>query len=227
MRSTRDAWKHKHAKEFFRKRAKLYDEKYIPKGAEGLSRILIQKAAINEGNFVLDFATGTGFQAVQIALGVGSKGKVLGLDISEKMLREAEKKIKAPSLDDIIELRKIESEIIPLKDNSVNAAICGFAYHHFPDPHRVTNEIYRVLKPHGKLVVIDACRPSSLLKKFVADLSAKISDRTWRIRFFTEKEFRSFFEGSGFVDVNSWCFYQTHCLWYPFLIIEGTKQTLR
>ena len=171
-------WKYEHAKKYFDERAALYDIKYIPKDAEELSRILIQKARIKEGDFVLDFATGTGFQAVQIAYAVGENGKILGLDISEEMLHKAQVKVKTLNLDGIIKLKKIQSETIPLEDNSVDAVICGFAYHHFPNPYKVTSEFLRVLKPNKRAVVVDACRPRHLLKKVIADLSVKISDRT-------------------------------------------------
>jgi ubiquinone/menaquinone biosynthesis C-methylase UbiE len=217
------SWKNQHAQKYFKQRAGLYDVKYIPRGAEELSRILIQKAQIKEGNFVLDFATGTGFQAVQIAHAIGEKGKVLGLDISEEMLREAEVKIKKFGLDNVIELKWMQSGIIPLEDNSVDAVICGFAYHHFQDPYRITSEMFRVLKPHQKAVAVDGCRSEYIFRKFIADLSVKISDRTWRIRFYTQNEFRQFFEASGFEDIHTWCFYQTHCLLYSFVMIEGTK----
>lgn len=217
------SWKNRHAQKYFKQRAGLYDVKYIPKGAEELSRILIQKAEIKEGDFVLDFATGTGFQAVQIAHAVGEKGRVLGLDISEEMLREAEVKIKKFGLDNIIELKWMQSGIIPLENNSVDAVICGFAYHHFQDPYRITSEMFRVLKPHKKAVAVDGCRSEYIFRKFIADLSVKISDRTWRIRFYTQNEFRQFFEASGFEDIHTWCFYQTHRLLYSFVMIEGTK----
>jgi demethylmenaquinone methyltransferase/2-methoxy-6-polyprenyl-1,4-benzoquinol methylase len=217
------SWKYSHAERYFKQRAELYDVKYIPRGAEELSRIMIQKAEIKEGDFVLDFATGTGFQAVQIAYAVGERGKVLGLDISDEMLREAETKTKRLGLDNIIKLKKILSENIPLEDNSVDAVICGFGYHHFPDPYRVAAEMCRVLKPSKKAVAVDGCRPEHPFKKFIADLSAKISDRTWRMRFYTEREFKEFFEGSGFEEVRTWSFYQTHSLLYPFVMIEGTK----
>jgi ubiquinone/menaquinone biosynthesis C-methylase UbiE len=217
------SWKYPHAQKYFRLRADLYDIKYIPKGAEELSRVLIQKAEIKEGDFVLDFATGTGFQAVQIAYAVGEKGRVLGLDISDEMLREAEAKIKRLGLDNIIELKKILPESIPLEDDSVDAVICGFSYHHFPDPHRVTSEMWRVLKPGKKVVSVDGCRPEHSFKKLVADLSVKVSDRAWRMRFYTEREFKEFFEKSGFEEVHTWSFYQAHSTWYPSVMIEGTK----
>jgi ubiquinone/menaquinone biosynthesis C-methylase UbiE len=107
------SWKYSHAEEYFKQRAELYDAKYIPRGAEELSRIMIQKAGIKEGDFVLDFATGTGFQAVQIAYSVGEKGRVLGLDISNEMLREAEIKIRRLGLDSVIKLEKMVSKNFP------------------------------------------------------------------------------------------------------------------
>lgn len=81
-----------HAKRHFEERAELWDETWIPKGAEELSRILIQKADIKEGCFVLDAAAGTGFQSVQIAYAIGKRGKVVGIDVSKSMLRKRKRR---------------------------------------------------------------------------------------------------------------------------------------
>jgi SAM-dependent methyltransferase len=129
---------------FFEKRAKIWDEKYIPKGAEELSRILIQKAGIKKGDFVLDLATGTAFQAIQIAQHVGEEGRVLGIDASEVMLKEAEKKIKGLGLERIIAIQKANADDIPLDDDSVDGVICGFSFYYFSDKVKVAGEMKRV-----------------------------------------------------------------------------------
>ena len=212
-----------HARRYFEEIAELYDETWIPKGAEGLSRILIQKAGIEEGCYVLDAAAGTGCQSVQIAYAVGKKGGVVGVDVSKSMLREAKRKIEKLRLEDRIELILADVENVPLGNDSVDAIICAFACHHFPHPLQTIREMSRVLKPNKRAVIVDACRPESLFKRLISDIYAKITDRSWKIRFYSEREFKEFFRKSGFRDVHSYCFYQTHDLKSPSIIIEGTK----
>ena len=213
-----------HAKNFFGRRAEFWDVQYIPTNAQELSRIIIDKAGIKDGDCVLDLATGTGFQAVQIAYAVGRKGKVIGVDLSQSMLREAKKKVKKLGLESIIELCKADSENIPLKDNSVDAMICGFAYHHFPYPYTTAEESFRVLKPWKKAVIVDGCRPHwSYFKRIITDLYVKITDKSSKIRFYCEDEFRSFLRKAKFRDIHSWSFYQIHSLICPFVIVEGKK----
>lgn len=213
-----------HAKNYFDRRAEFWDVQFIPRNAQELSRIIIQKAGIKDGNCVLDLATGTGFQAVQIAYAVRRKRMVFGVDLSKSMLREAKKKIKKLGLESIIELCEADSENIPLNDNSVDAVICGFAYHHFPNSYRTAKEIFRVLKPGKKVVIVDGCRPSwSYFKRIITDFYVKITDKSWKIRFYSEEEFRSFLRKAKFRDVHSWTFYQIHSLICPFVIVEGKK----
>jgi len=213
-----------HAEEFFNRRAGFWDVKDIPKNAGELSRILIQKAEIKEGEKVLDLATGTGFQAVQITFTVGRRGKVYGTDISVGMLKEAKEKIKKLGLKEIIELCRADAENLPFKNNLMDAVICGFSYHHFPNPYKVAEEIYRVLKPKRKAVIVDGCRPTwSHLKKIIVDLYVKIKDRSRKVRFYSEEEFRKFFKQAKFHNIHTWSFYQIHTLICPFVIIEAEK----
>lgn len=62
------------------------------------------------------------------------------------MLKEAKEKIKKLGLKDIIELCRTDAENLPFRDNLVDTVICRFAYHHFPNPFKVAEEIYRVFK---------------------------------------------------------------------------------
>jgi demethylmenaquinone methyltransferase/2-methoxy-6-polyprenyl-1,4-benzoquinol methylase len=107
--------------------------------------------------YILDVATGTGDFAVQaIAL---RPQKIVGVDISEGMLDVGKKKVRAKGLDNVISLQYGDSENLPFADSSFDAITVGFGVRNFEDLRRGLQEMYRVLKPGGKAVILEFSRP--------------------------------------------------------------------
>ncbi|MEO6232941.1 MAG: methyltransferase domain-containing protein [Ferruginibacter sp.] len=98
---------------------------------------------------ILDIASGTGEPALTIAALPGVD-KVVMTDISEEMLIIAVENAEAKNLDNIESVVCDVCEL-PFKDESFDAVSCRFGYMFFPDMQLATNEIYRVLKPGGKM----------------------------------------------------------------------------
>jgi demethylmenaquinone methyltransferase / 2-methoxy-6-polyprenyl-1,4-benzoquinol methylase len=112
---------------------------------------------------ILDVATGTGDFAIQ-ALSL-NPAKVSGIDISEGMLEVGRKKIRARKLDHLIELRKGDSENIPFEQNKFDAVTVAFGVRNFENLEKGLGEIFRVLKPGGRLVVLEFSRPRAFPMK--------------------------------------------------------------
>ena len=108
---------------------------------------------------ILDVATGTGDFAVQ-AMSLKPQ-KVVGVDISEGMLDVGKKKIIAKGLSNVVSLQYGDSENLPFGDNSFDAITVGFGVRNFEDLRRGLGEMYRVLKPGGKAVILEFSRPKS------------------------------------------------------------------
>ncbi len=106
---------------------------------------------------ILDVATGTGDFAVQ-ALQLNPE-KVTGVDISEGMLDVGRRKIKERKLDHRIELLSGDSENLPFEDNKFDAVTVGFGVRNFENLDRGLQEIYRVLRPGGMVVILEFSRP--------------------------------------------------------------------
>ncbi len=107
--------------------------------------------------FILDVATGTGDFAIQ-AMELKPE-KVFGIDISEGMLEVGRKKIKERQLDEVIDLRTGDSENIPFQENKFDAVTVAFGVRNFENLEKGLREIFRVLSPGGKLVVLEFSRP--------------------------------------------------------------------
>ena len=108
---------------------------------------------------VLDVATGTGDFAIT-SYKILKPEKITGIDISEGMLDIGRKKIVKLGLENHIQLLNGDSEAIFFKDGSFDAVTVAFGVRNFENLEKGLSEIYRVLKPGGRLVVLEFSKPS-------------------------------------------------------------------
>lgn len=111
-----------------------------------------------EPESILDIATGTGDLVISMA-GTGAK-KIIGLDLSPKMLEVGKEKIKEKKLDDIIEMVVGDSEKLPFENDSFDAITVAFGVRNFENLEKGLSEIYRVLSPKGIFVVLETSVPT-------------------------------------------------------------------
>jgi demethylmenaquinone methyltransferase/2-methoxy-6-polyprenyl-1,4-benzoquinol methylase len=107
---------------------------------------------------ILDVATGTGDMALMTYKRLHPE-KVTGIDISEGMLELGRLKVNQQKLSAQIELKLGDSQAIPFADNSFDAVTVSFGVRNFEHLEKGLEEIKRVLKPGGKLVVLEFSRP--------------------------------------------------------------------
>lgn len=125
--------------------------------------ILWRKKAISllkkdQPRLILDIATGTGDFAIE-SLKL-NPDKVIGVDISEGMLNMGKEKLKRRKLDDKIELQMGDSEKLLFDDNKFDAVIVSFGVRNFENLEKGLADMYRVLRPGGKTVILEFSRPS-------------------------------------------------------------------
>ena len=117
---------------------------------------------------ILDIATGTADFAIEAAK--LHPEKIVGVDISGEMLKLARAKIEKQDLQHVITLQEADSESLPFKDKSFDAIICAFGVRNFENLNKGLSEMKRVLKPSGKIVVLEFTYPKNFPFKQLYDL---------------------------------------------------------
>lgn len=115
-------------------------------------RRAVQLAALRPGDRVLDVGCGTGASALPAAKAVGGTGHVTGLDVAENMLQRARDKALAEGLGNVA-FRLADMTACGEPDNSFDAIISVFSIFFVPDMERQVGELWRMLRPGGRLVV--------------------------------------------------------------------------
>ncbi|MBA2395319.1 MAG: methyltransferase domain-containing protein [Ktedonobacteraceae bacterium] len=116
---------------------------------------LVEAAALTGIERVLDIATGGGHAAFALA---PYASEVVALDLTRPMLEVAQQEATARQLSNIRFLEG-DAQAIPCADESFDVVVCRQAAHHFPNVQQCVNEWARVLKPGGKLLLIDSISP--------------------------------------------------------------------
>ena len=116
---------------------------------------------------IMDVATGTGDLAIAMAKRV-DRTQILGVDLSEEMLAVARRKVEKQGLEERIMLAKGDAENLDMvTSESIGAATVAFGVRNFENIERGLKEIYRTLKPGGKLVVLEFSMPKNRVVRWV------------------------------------------------------------
>lgn len=111
-------------------------------------------ASLKEGEIVLDLGSGAGFDAFLASQKVGNTGKVIGVDMTDEMIKIAkENAIKGKYSN--TEFKKGDIEKLPIDSDSINVIISNCVINLAPNKEKVFREAYRVLKNKGRLMVSD------------------------------------------------------------------------
>jgi demethylmenaquinone methyltransferase/2-methoxy-6-polyprenyl-1,4-benzoquinol methylase len=157
---------------------------------------------------ILDVATGTADVAI-MASGMLKPEKITGIDISDGMLELGRKKIQKLDLQKIIELLNGDCETINFDNDSFDAVTVAFGVRNFENLEKGLSEIQRVLKPGGKLVVLEFSKPKSavvkafynLYMKIICPAAGKIFSKNRNAYQYLDESIQRFPEGKNFTNI--------------------------
>src|SRR3989304_1161535 len=147
--------------------------KAVPEGANlGLGcGNPIALASLKEGETVLDLGSGAGFDCFLAARAVGSKGRVIGVDMTPEMIEKARENARKGGYANV-EFRLGEIEHLPAADGSVDAVISNCVINLSTAKDKVFAESYRVLKPGGRVMISDLVLSRELPEPVAGSLAA-------------------------------------------------------
>jgi SAM-dependent methyltransferase len=115
----------------------------------GVQAELLAAAAPAPGEQVLDVACGTGVVTIAAAQAVGARGRVVGVDLSGRMVEAATQRARAERLAHA-SFARMDAEQLALPDAGFDLALCALGLMYLPDPHAALCELRRVLRPGGR-----------------------------------------------------------------------------
>jgi len=180
-------------------------------------RFTIELSAVRSGQTVLDIAGGTGDLAAKFSKLVGADGKVILADINAAMLSVGRDRLIDRGALSNIDVVQADAQFLPFDDNSIDCITIAFGLRNVTDKAKALKSMHRVLKPGGRVLVLEFSKPTSPLLSKVYDaysfsalpaMGKLITDDTDSYRYLAEsirkhpdqESLLEMVEDAGFVD---------------------------
>ena len=158
---------------------------------------------------ILDVATGTGDFAIECAK--LQPERIVGIDISEGMMKIGNEKIRKLNLDKIISLEKGSAENASYENDSFDAIVIGYGVRNFEDLTKGLTNLLRMLKPGGEIVILEFSYPTNPVIKslytfyfsYVTPLIGRIFSKDPRAYSYLTESVKAFPNNQNFVDILS------------------------
>ena len=194
--------------------AKTYDNLsiyniFLTRSNKAIAKLLPQTLEVS----ILDVGVGTGILIEQV-LPKNKSAHLSGIDISPEMVKKAKRKFKGKSN---VTIALGSAGKLPHKDNSFEFVTCVNSFHHHPDSIRSLEEMKRVLKPGGKIILSDGC-----LDGFFRHTVFRIENsnsKEGKVYRYTKGQTKDLFSQTGFINISQ------HYSLYFNLITIGEKRS--
>ncbi|HRW11495.1 MAG TPA: methyltransferase domain-containing protein [Syntrophomonas sp.] len=188
--------KHKEkSRRYFDKSAFNYELTWDGQYCQQMYAQVLEKISEQPFESLLDVGCGSG---VMLAI-LGKEQphmKACGIDLSEQMIKQAQIKLGTNA-----DLRVGDADNLPWNDDIFDLAVCNAAFHHYPNPIQSLKEMYRVLKPGGRLVIADPWWPKKLRQAINYYLQSPFNTKG-DVRIYSPEEMEQMLDASGFKHID-------------------------
>jgi len=207
------------AKEQFEAWAGTYDRSLLnrllfqPSYRMFLEELYAWRGGSDEPFDLLDIGCGTGTFDAMLA-GSPLPARVVGLDYAESMSRVASEKARQAGVDGCVQYVTGDSEHLPFADHAFDAITCSNSFHHYPHQQAVVREMRRILRPGGRLLLIDGFRDNIIgwvvFDVIIGGVEKEVFHAPWT-------RIHEYFEAAGFHDIRR----RKFNFWFPALLTVG------
>jgi len=207
------------AKEEFETWAGTYDRSLLnrflfqPSYRMFLEELVAWRGERDEPFDLLDIGCGTGTFDAMLA-GCSLPARVVGLDYAEAMCKVASRKAHHANVADRLRYVTADSEHLPFADQTFDVVTCSNSFHHYPHQQKVIHDMRRVLRPGGRLMLIDGFRDNIIgwvvFDVIIAGVEKEVFHAPWTT-------IHHYFEGAGFHRIRR----RKFNFWFPALITIG------
>ena len=195
-------------KQMFNKIASQYDflNRFLTFGIDNIWRTIAVKKIKNNPKNVLDIATGTADLAIITAK--YTNAEIIGLDISDQMLKVGKEKITNKKLDSRIKLINGDAENLSFNNETFDAITVGFGVRNFENLEKGLNEIYRVIKEGGYVAILEPSYPEKFpLKQLfnfyfetLTPIIGNLISKDYKAYSYLSKSVKNFPSSNNFID---------------------------
>ena len=185
----------KQNEELWDSRAETYDTRFS--FTRWTQRKLVSLLQLGDNPYLLDLACGTGWALRYAANRTNGQGEFYGVDNSSKMIAQAQAKSQSCGS---LHFYKARVEALPFDDDFFHVVMSSNAFHHFSNPEKALREANRLLKPRGKLYILDITANNAFMR-LVDRFGRKVEPA--HVKLYSTKEFQALFERAGLCYITS------------------------
>ncbi len=185
----------KQNEELWDSRAETYDTRFS--FTRWTQRKLVSLLQLGDNPYLLDLACGTGWALRYAANRTNGQGEFYGVDNSSKMIAQAQAKSQSCGS---LHFYKARVEALPFDDDFFHVVMSSNAFHHFSNPEKALRGANRVLKPRGKLYILDITANNAFMR-LVDRFGRKVQPA--HVKLYSTKEFQALFERAELCYITS------------------------
>ena len=163
-------------------------------------RGILEEIPLNVDDRVIDIGCGSGWLSTEISR-VVTRGMVVGLDISEYVIQRTRRITEQDRSSEYSNVAFVVADVekMPFRADHFSYAVTFVSLSFWPDPIRGLEEVRRVLRPGGKVYVVDVYEDGPISARLGVKVFNALSP--WKERLYLAKQYKGFIEEAGFVDV--------------------------